>query len=69
MFEQAVNLDKNILDATNYMCTQTCPCYSGEDHKAFDKYNAYTEEEFNKYGRTKLGMCIETEETIRTRLE
>ena len=47
------------------MCTAKCPCY--DNGKSFDVYNAYDEAIFNKYGRTKEGMYVETEETITKR--
>lgn len=70
IFNMATDLDKTLIDSTNYMCSERCPCYAADmDSKAFKVYNSYDEKTLNKYGRTKFPMIIETEETVREKYE
>ena len=51
------------------MCTETCPCYAGENQEAFKVYQGYREEDYEPYGRTGVGMCILSEDAVKAAME
>lgn len=63
LFNMASELDKTQRDATNYMCSQYCPCY--DNGKSYAEYDKYDEATYNSFGRTKVGMDkIQTQESL-----
>ena len=63
VFNMATKLDKTLHTATLNMCSDKCPCYA--EAAAYDKYDEIEEEVYNSFGRTKVGMCIKTEDSVR----
>jgi len=45
VFNMATELDDTLHDATNFMCSESCPCYAMKE--AYDKYNEIPEETYN----------------------
>lgn len=63
VFESVSTLDASLVEVTNYMCTDRCPCFYNKG--AFEHYLAIEEEQYNKFKRTKANMCVNSEEYVK----